>query len=70
MGLRNGTWNFHELCSDRKALKICTVLFKNCFVIVGAKKGGSWLILESMYLVVYGLVSLGRVLKVSEDRVG
>ena len=37
--------------------------------IVGAKKAGSWLILQSMHLVINGLVSLGRVLKVSEERV-
>ena len=35
---------------------------RTILILWGAKKAGSWLILKIMYLVIYGLVSLGRVL--------
>ena len=61
--LRIGSWNFQGLRSDRKALEIDQVLFKNHIAIVGSQE--SWeLDISIIYVLGYkwfGMVKLGRV---------
>ena len=55
---------------ERKALETGAVLFNNHIDFYATKKNGCKIIPKSMCLVTNRLVNHGRVLKVSEERVG
>ena len=67
--VRIGLWNFQGLCSDKKALEISEVLSKNRIDIIGCQESWELEAPKFLGLVINGLVSLGKELKVRGDRV-
>ena len=68
--LRIGTWHFQGILHDRKALKIGEII-SNKFISI-LKGQESWELQKSEIhlLVINGLVNLGRMLKVRDERWG